>query len=295
MRSAVALVETALLVIAAVHLADAHELDAGYTDPTPSPIALPPGVYLVTDVYAGSIAITAGGTTTYRTLTVRATPGTYARLLDVVGTGVASTYDGRSFNGRARLSDGRPVAGAYYQTYVRTPTAFVPVNVVFFQDDSETRALVAPTPVLATQAPTPRGLPTPARPIAPTASPAPSAPPRPAPTMPPMPVVAAGVALAKDGPTLSSIDVLRGRSVHLWPRAFVDGMAVPVRSWRLVAGSADVLSRMFGSAADPADATWLTPIATPLVLRFEVTTDAAPDRPTSASLTVTVRSPALLQ
>lgn len=294
MRGRLALVALGVALMT-VGVADAHDLDPGQVDPTPIPIEPPAGVYLVTEVYAGSVSTTSGATTTYRTLTVRATPGTYARLLDVVGTGMASAYDGRSFNGRARLSDGRAVAGAYYQTYVRTPTAFVPISVVFFQDDSETRALVAPTARLATQTPmattqqvatTPRASPS-------TVRPTPAAP-RPVPTMPPLPVVAAGIALAQDGPTLGSIDVLRGRSVHLWPRVFVDGGSVPVRSWRLVAGSADVLSRTTGSGATPADAAWLTPVASPLLLRFEITTDAAPDRIIVASLRVTVRSPALL-
>src|SRR6185503_17768973 len=142
--------------------------------PQPTPIVVPPGLYLVTEVYAGSVATTSGATTTYLTVTVRATPGTYARLLAVVGTGVASVFDGRSFNGRGRLSDGRAIAGAYYETFVLTATGFVPVNIVFFQDDSETRAVIAPTaapPTSAAATPAPRAT---ATPSAGPAAPAPS-------------------------------------------------------------------------------------------------------------------------
>jgi hypothetical protein len=281
--------------------ANADELDPGIVEPRPTPIAVPPGLYLVTDVYAGSVATTSGTTTTYRTLTVRATPGTYARLLAVVGTGVASAFDGRSFNGRGRLTDGRSIAGAYYETFVLTATGFVPVNIVFFQDDSETRTLVAPTPaaptpVAATTAPrattTSSARPA-ATPPQPTAGPFPSW--VPAPTMPPLPIAAAGVALAQSGPTLGAIDVLRGRTVQLWPRAFVDGAPVAVRDWRLVSGGADTVSRTSGTGAQSAEVVWLAPASVPVVLRFEVTTDAAPGRVLPASLAVTVRSPALLQ
>jgi hypothetical protein len=107
----------------------------------------------------------------------------------------------------------------------------------------------------------------------------------------------AAVALAPSGPTLGSIDVLRGRLVHLWPRALVDGVPVQVREWRLVEGTVDEVSRRSGGAFDPCDASWLTlpPPDTSWVLRFEVTTDAAPGRVLTAAIAVTVRSPALLQ
>jgi hypothetical protein len=301
MRQALVVALTVAVVALGGPRANADELDPGIVEALPAPIVAPPGLYLVTDVYAGSVATTSGGTTTYRTLTVRATPGTYARLLAVVGTGVASAFDGLSFNGRARLSDGRSVAGAYYETFVLTATGFVSVNIVFFQDDSETRAVVAPTSAPASSAAgTPVRLAT-AAPFAttvPSLRPAagPSQPPvRPAPTMPPLPIAAAGVALAQGAPTLGAIEVLRGRTVHLWPRVFVDGVAVPVRDWRLVAGGADSISRTSGSGTQSADAVWLQPASVPLVLRFEVTSDAAPGRVLRASLAVTVRSPALLQ
>jgi hypothetical protein len=276
-----------LFVVASARVASADELDPGAGGvPTTTPIAVPPGLYLVTDVYAGSVVSTYGATTVYSTMTVRASPGTYARVLDVVGTGVASAFDGRSFNGRGRLGDGRQVAGAYYETFVRTASGFTPVNIVFFQDDSETRALVAPTP--SSTVPT-------ARPVLPSAAPiaTPQPPTLPAPTMPPIPVVAAAIALASDGPALSAIDVLRGRVVHLWPRIFIDGRSAPVGSWRLVSGRVDQLSRSTGSGAQPADVAWLDP-ATDLALAFTVT-DAVYGRTAIATLRVSVRSPALVQ
>jgi hypothetical protein len=105
------------------------------------------------------------------------------------------------------------------------------------------------------------------------------------------------VALAADGPVLGSIEVLRGRTVVLWPRAFSDGSAVPIRAWRLVSGSADLLSPLAGSAGEGCALAWLAPTSAgaPVVLRFEVTSDALPGRVMIASLSVTVRSPALLQ
>jgi len=281
-RVAVALV----LVLVVPNVAVADELDPGSGGlPTPAPISVPPGLYLVTDVYAGSVVSTYGATTIYSTMTVRASPGTYARVLDVVGTGVASAFDGRSFNGRGRLGDGRQIAGAYYETYVRGASGFTPVNVVFFQDDSETRALVAPTPSSAIPTAAP-ALPTAVPTTGPIRTPS-------APTMPPVPVVAAAVALASDGPALAAIDVLRGRVVHLWPRAFADGRPVAVRSWRLVSGRADQLSRSSGSGSESADVAWLDP-ASGLALSFEVT-DAVYGRTALASLSVSVRSPALVQ
>ena len=177
--------------------ADADELDPGSGASVATPIATPPGVYLVTDVYAGSVATTTGASTRYSALTVHAVPGTYAKLLAVVATGAASAYDGRAFNGRGRLSDGRQIAGAYYETYVLTPAGFVPVNIVFFQDDSETRALIAPTPTVSLPSPTPTFA------SAPPATPLPQRSSVPSHTMPPLAVAAAGIALASDGPVLS--------------------------------------------------------------------------------------------
>jgi len=287
--------------------ASADELDAGFSDSARPPFTAPPvpaGLYLVTDVYAGEVITSSGNTTTYSTATVADIPGTYARVVDVVGSGAASAFDDRSFNGRARLSDGRPIAGTYYEDFVLTPAGFVSVNIVFFQDDTESRQAARPSSV-PTITPTPTsssasGMGPRIQPSAAPSSVAGSDPrPRlPAPTLSPrVPVAAAGVALAPDGPVLGSIEVLRGRTVVLWPRAFSDGSAVPISSWRLSAGNADLLPHVAGSAGEGCALTWLSPTSAgaPFVLRFEVTSDALPGRVMIASLSVTVRSPALLQ
>lgn len=287
--------------------ARADELDAGLSDSTPPPFTAPPvpaGLYLVTDVYVGDVVTSSGNATMYSTATVSDTPGTYARVIDVVSSGAASAFDDRSFNGRSRLSDGRSIAGTYYEDFVLTAAGFVPVNIVFFQDDSETRQAARPSP-LPTSAPAPSS--SPASSLSPRAQPSatPSSVAGPDPRLrlpastpsPRIPTAAAGMALAPDGPVLGSIEVLRGRTIVLWPRAFSDGLAVPIRSWRLVSGSADLLSPVDGSAAEGCAATWLSLPhgGAPSILRFEVTSDALPGRVMIASLSVTVRSPALLQ
>ncbi len=97
----------------------ADELSEG-SDPTPdpAPFVVPDGIYAVTDVYAGDVVSTSGNTTTYTTETVHDAPGTYARVVDVIGSGSSSFFDGSSFNARAVLPDGRPVAGTYYDDFV---------------------------------------------------------------------------------------------------------------------------------------------------------------------------------
>ncbi|HZP97324.1 MAG TPA: hypothetical protein VFC31_13475 [Candidatus Limnocylindria bacterium] len=189
-----------------------------------------------------------------------------------------------------------------------TGAGFISVNIVFFQDDSATRGAPPSTPVTVPTVPPATAAPPAAS--APLATPIPSGPPAvapvaPAPTPRPVPepeparsvTASAGVALGPTAATLAAIEILRGRAVHLWPRAFVDGAAVPVRSWRLLSGGADLLSRTSGAANESCDATWLTPTPSnaPALLRFEVTSDAAPGRVLIATVLVTVRSPALLQ
>ena len=311
-----------LAVIAALFTssaASADELDAGFSDAAPPPFrapAVPEGLYLVTDVYAGNVVASSGDTTTYTTATVRDIPGTYARVLDVVGSGALSEFDDRSFNGRARLSDGRPIAGTYYEDFVLTAAGFVSVNIVFFQDDSETRDAARPSPVATARTIARAATPTPSRAPASTAAPSspaspvaiastrptqePSPAPRPTPDSSPaprVPVANAGVALAPDGPVLASLEVLRGRTIVLWPRVFADGIAVPLRSWRLVSGGGDVVAPGSGSSVDGCQMIWLAipPDGAVSIVRFEMTSDALPGRVLSAAVSVTVRSPALLQ
>lgn len=289
------------------------------TDPTdpdvtapaadPAPFVIPDGLYVVTDVYTGDVVTSAGSTTTYATTTTHETPGTWARVIDTVGTGVGGAFDGASMNTRARLADGQLVAGTYYEDFVLTADGFVSVNIVFFQNDSVT-TVPAATPEPPAQAPT-------ALPAAPPASP-PAAPPvawspapasAPAPTaVGPLPTVApvvpvepveqvatAGLALGETATVLRSIEVLRGRRVALWPRAYLNGAAVTVRSWRLVSGYADLVDPASGGAGVPCEAAWLTlaPPGSAWTLRFEVTSDAVPGRVLAATIDVVVRSPAL--
>ena len=278
------------------------ELDPGPVDPPdPAPFVVPEGLYLVTDVYAGDVVTNNGDTTTYSTATVRDTPGTYARVIDVVGTGQDSAYDGASFNGRAVTSGGRSVAGTYYEDFVLSSSGFVSINIVFFEDDSETRRRAASTsaPVTSPTAP-PAATSTPARtavPGVPIATPTPIVVDREIATPTPAPRTAtAGISLGPTAPVLGRIDVLRGRGVTLWPRAFIDGVAVPVSSWRLASGT--VSGTCAGWGATPScDASWLTlaPAGSLWHLRFEVTSPSLPGQVLLASLDVAVRSPALEQ
>ena len=304
LKRVVAGLVVAIASIVSAQPGSADELDAGSSEPTQPTFSAPPvpeGLYLVTDVYAGEVVATSGNTTTYATATVADMPGTYARVVDVVRSGDASAFDDRSFNGRGRLTDGRSIAGTYYEDFVLTPAGFVSVNIVFFQDDSETRETPRPSaPPSRSPDPSPVPTATAASRVVPTVAPSIASPGSrlPAATAAPrIPIMTAAVALAPAGAVLGSIEVLRGRTVVLWPRAFADGVAVPVRSWRLVAGGADVIGPVSGTAADGCAASWLSlaPGGVPFVLRFEVTSDAVPGRVMVATLSVNVRSPALLQ
>src|SRR2546428_1177446 len=126
-------------------------------DPAPF-VAPPPGLYYVTDTYVADVVTESGPLTTYTTTTVHESTGSYARVLDTVGTGTLSSFDGAAFNGRATLTNGRAVAGTYYENYVLTGEGFVPVSVVFFQDDAELarqRAANMPAPGASSAGPAP--------------------------------------------------------------------------------------------------------------------------------------------
>jgi hypothetical protein len=94
---------------------------------------------------------------------------------------------------------------------------------------------------------------------------------------------------------LATAEVLRGRVVHFWPRAFADGVGTPIRSWRLVSVMPDV-ARPLTSTAEPLAAQWIRMPAsdTPWRLRLEVTTQRAPDVTLIAEIEIFVRSPALV-
>lgn len=267
----------------------------------PAAFVVPAGVYYVTDVYVSDVIATTGATTTYSTETVHQSPGTYARVIDVVDTGASSAFDGSSFNGRGALTDGRTLAGTYYENFVLTSDGYIPVSIVFFQDDSESRRGSGPSPSPAPSVRAATSLPAPT--TAPAGGPVvvrdvvtagPSFRPT-TPIAPSTPRLRAGVALAPDGATLGSAEVLRGRLVHFWPRAFANDVAVPIRSWRLVSAQPDRISASSGDI-EPLAAQWIDmpDPGVPWSLRFEIFTELVPTERLEAQISITVRSPALI-
>jgi len=268
-------------------------------EPDPAPfVAPPPGVYYVTDTYVADVVTSSGPLTTYSTTTVHESTGSYARVLDTVGTGAASAFDGSAFNGRRALGDGRSVAGTYYENYVQIEGRFVPVSIVFFQDDAElARLLAAATPSPAvTRTPPPSPFATPG-PIAPACCPPARPVAVPAPTPPSAKPIRPGLSLLPVSAPLSGLEVLRGRAIALWPRAFVDDREVPVASWTLITGDGGEALATAGSGGVPFRASWrrLAPpgAAYDLVLRIEVDTPETGHRTADARISVIVRSPAL--
>jgi len=261
--------------------------------PEPTPIERPDGIYLVTDVYAGDFVVHSGPVTTYTTDTVHEITGSYARVLESVGTGDASTFDGASFNGRASLTDGRSVAGTYYENFVHTDYGFVPVSVVFFQDDSELARASAPLPAAP---------PTPSEPQQSVAAPGPSvapnersdapvvghvtpstevedrAAPRPAPALPPSSVLPD-----------RSIEVLRGRRISI---VF---SGTDVRAWRVVSTDGIALGPLRGTAMEPLVIRWdhLAPPNTSWVSRLVL--DYGDGTSHELLVRVTVRAPGLVE
>lgn len=262
--------------------------------PEPAPAAPPPGIYLVTETYSGDSIVQSGALTTYSTETIHEVTGSYARVLETVGTGGSSAYDGAAFNGRASMTDGRAVAGTYYENYIWTDAGFVPVSVVFFQDDSEiARASTAiqpqpAAPVLSAPAPGSGSRPAfePAPVLTPVAGPSavgvvspiiddrddlvPAAPASPA----PLPE--------------RSIEVLRGRRIEL---PFGDG----IRGWRFVSGECVALGPLSGTASDPFVARWdrLAPAGATWLVRFLV--DRADGTSQQLVVRVAVRAPGLVE
>ena len=264
--------------------------------PAPDPVAfvVPSGLYYVTDTYVADVVATSDATTIYSTATVHESTGTYARVIDSVDTGASSPFDGMAFNGRGALTNGQALAGTYYENFVLTAAGYVPVSIVFFQDDSETRrrqAVSSPTvPPKPTASPAPVVTTTqPRDAIArPSIAPQPSI--RPAPR-----TVRAGISLSPDGPTLASAEVLRGRLVQFWPRVFIDNVDVAIRSWRLLSAQPDHISAGTGST-QPLAAQWIRmPVpGASWSLRFEIYSEASPAERLEAEITVVLRSPALV-
>jgi hypothetical protein len=282
--------------------------------PVPDPVAfvVPPGLYYVTDTYVADVVATSEATTIYSTTTVHESTGTYARVIDTVDTGASSAFDGMAFNGRGALTDGQALAGTYYENFVLTAGGYLPVSIVFFQDDSEMKRrqtgsssapaanVAATSEAAATAAAGSEAAVTSAQPgsiIAPPASSKPQAPtskPQ-APIEPVARTVRAGISLAPDGPTLASAEVLRGRLVQFWPRMFVNDVAVPIQLWRLLSAQPDHISASAGST-QPLTAQWIRMPApgASWSLRFEIFSETAPTERLEAQISVTVRSPALV-
>lgn len=267
--------------------------------PSSGPFDAPPGIYAVTDAYAGDYVVRDGAVTTYGTATVHGPTDTYARVIDTVATGTGSVFDGSAFNGRSALTDGRPVAGTYYESFFLTDAGYVSLGIVFFQDDAEiARSLrtsvppVTPTPPL----PAPAGLgPGPSSPV-PALWPQPSAAPVGA-VVPQIEVPGRSPVLTPPAVTSSPdllagrpIEVLRGRRIEIWLSGLPAGT-----SWRAVPGEATVLGSREGAADEPFVARWdrlAAPGAT-WPLRFEIAGDGIPSR--TVLIDVTVRSPGLVE
>jgi hypothetical protein len=269
-------------------------------EPDPAPfIAPPPGIYYVTDTYVADVVTSSGPVTTYSTTTVHESTGSYARVLDTVGTGAASGFDGSAFNGRRALGDGRAVAGTYYENYVLTAAGFVPISIVFFQDDAELARLLGATPAPIVTAPVPSTPSTPpvtTRPGPPECCPS-QRPVVASPTPGPTRSIRPGISLLPVSAPLTTVEVLRGRAVSLYPRAFVDDRELPVRSWMVVAGEAGEPIAIAGSGGTPFMTSWrrLAPpgAAYDLVFRIEVDTPDTGHRTVDAVIAVVIRSPAL--
>jgi hypothetical protein len=265
--------------------------------PDPAPfVAPPPGVYYVTDTYVADVVTSSGPVTTYSTTTVHQSTGSYARELETVGTGVPSPFDGRSFNGRRALGDGRLVAGTYYENYVLTGGGFVAVSIVFFQDDAELARLLAATPAPGTVT---RSTSIPSVPTTPAGAccAAPRSVTIASPTPAPVKPIRPGISLLPVSAPLTRIEVLRGRPVSFYLRAFVDDREVAVRSWAVIAGDAGEPAAPAGSGAVPFRTSWrrLPPpgAAYEVVFRIEVDTPETGHRTVDAAIAVVVRSPAL--
>jgi hypothetical protein len=264
--------------------------EAAAWTPEPAPVAPPEGIYLVTEAYVDDVVTRSGPVTTYATETVHEITGSYARVLETVPTGGSSGYDGAAFNGRAALTDGRSVAGTYYENFVRTDSGYIPVSIVFFQDDQEiARAGRTDVPASGstplTSAPAP-AVSAPAGAVAPIVDPAGGRAPideredR-------VPPVAPGRPTFAPAPD-RSFEVLRARRIAL----SLDGPGV-VR-WRFVSGDAVALGPLGGGAAERFFARWdrLAPSGESWVTRFLV--DLADGTTREIAIRVTVRAPGLI-
>src|SRR6185503_893135 len=133
MKTRTALLLTSTLLLSSVSAYAREPLDDRWSlvpsppVPDPVPFVVPAGLYYVTDTYLADVVATSDATTVYSTTTVHESTGTYARVVDVVGTGASSPFDGVAFNRRGALTDGQALAGTYYENFVLTASGYVPV------------------------------------------------------------------------------------------------------------------------------------------------------------------------
>ena len=281
------------------------DLDVGPADPEPGnvstprsePAAAPDGVYLVTETYVDDVVTHAGAVTTYATETAHEITGSYAKVLESVATGARSGYDGAAFNGRAALTDGRSVAGTYYENYIRTDSGYIPVSVVFFQDDLEIARATRSIPPASRPAADPYVAPQPVTP-SPDGQAIGAVTPivegndgsrasrgeREA-AVPNGPPGQAVVAALPD----RAIEVLRARRIAI---AFADPGVV---RWRFVGGEAVVLGAAGGDGGERFFARWdrLAPVGGAWLVRFVVSFSDGTTR--DLALRVTVRAPGLVE
>ncbi len=265
-------------------------------------VVRPEGIYLVNETYVDDVVSHNGAVTTYATETVHEITGSYARVLESVPTGAWSGYDGSAFNGRAALTDGRAVAGTYYENYVRTDAGFLAVSIVFFQDDIE----VARASQAAAQVPQGRSVP-PAATVD-----APAVPPQPAPLAPPIgsvdPRVDAGPLRRDPDPIRRDPDPVRRPDPSASPS--LPGMTLEVLrarraaitftypgavGWRFISGEGVALGRVSGGTADRFIARWdrLAPVGGAWLDRFQV--DFADGTTRELMVRVAVRAPGLVE
>jgi hypothetical protein len=97
---------------------------------TYSTVSHPPDLYRVTDAYAGDTVLRTGNAISYTTLTTPVQADAYARVLGTVASGELSPWDSLAFNGRGALTDGRPIAGTFYENFIREGDRFLSWSVV---------------------------------------------------------------------------------------------------------------------------------------------------------------------
>ena len=285
----------------------AYDPDARRADPEPPRVVvqIPPGLYRVTEVYVGDVVTRVGDVTTYTTATEHRVIDTFARVLGAIGTGERSLFDGSAFNGRTAMSDGQLVAGTYYKNYVQRDDAFVPVSIVFFQDDAEIARRRAarpsppsgrtPPPQLPTSNPVPLAVPT-SPPAASTRGPAVRAP------LPPLPDVRVGVDPSGGPALLRSLEVARGQRYALRVNVLGSPLPVALESWSLEGGVDDAANPGGWQAADatlaglwvrlpPPGASWTLSLR----VRVRVLEPAGRTFEVSAPIAIWVRSPAVVE